>query len=82
MFFEFFLEPVFGPQNKFLPFFSMTIGPIGLTFFLQVLQSNWTAYFSLFLEISFLKDLVGLTKFRSSKIKDFQQNVQYFASPV
>ncbi len=76
-FFEFFSEPVFGSLNKFSPFFSMKIGPIGHTTLLHVLQSNWAASFSLFLEISFLKDLAGLTRFRYLKIKDFQQNVQY-----
>jgi hypothetical protein len=40
-------------RKKFSPFFSKTAGPIGLKFFLVILQLIWGVYFFFFVDISY-----------------------------
>ena len=63
----FILKPGFDQQKKIFPFLFETVGPIGLKIFLQILDANRGACFFSFLEILFLSNLAGLTKFKESK---------------
>jgi len=61
-----FQNPVLGVKAKFFPFFSETVRPIELKFFLQILRPNWGAYF-----FFFLSNLVSISFGRFYKIHKF-----------
>ena len=83
-YFMFISKPGFERKKKFSPFFFETVGPIGLKIFLRILDANQGACFFSFLEILFLSNLAGLTKFKESKKHWFltRSSVFCFSWPV
>ena len=71
-----------GTKNKFSPFFSAILSPIGLKIFLVIVQLIWGVYFFSFVDIFYQPNLAGFAKFLGSKKpRDFAKfSVFWFSS--
>ena len=79
-FFAIFSKSVFEQKKKFSPFFSKTVGPIGLKIVLVRLQVIWVGRF--FLDTFYQSSLAGFAKFLGSKKpRDFAK-CSVFCSPA